>query len=69
MTDYLKAMKKLVDNLALDGHPVSLEDLVSQVLTGLDSAEYNPMVCQIIERDDITLLELQSKLLSYEKNT
>ena len=35
MGDYLKAMKKLFDNLALAGHPVSLKDLVSQVLTGL----------------------------------
>ncbi|KAK0582287.1 hypothetical protein LWI29_023741 [Acer saccharum] len=45
MGEYLKAIKKLVDNLALAGHPVTLDDLVSQVLTGLDSLEYNPMVC------------------------
>ena len=67
MADYLKAMKKLVDNLALAGHPVSLDDLVSQVLTGLDSVEYNPLVCQIAEKESISWIELQSRLLSYEK--
>ena len=38
--------------------------MVSEVLTVLDSLEYNPMVCQISERESITL---QYKLLSYEK--
>ncbi|KAI9178083.1 hypothetical protein LWI28_022537 [Acer negundo] len=67
MGEYLKAIKKLVDNLALAEHHVTLDDLVSQVLTGLDSLEYNPVVCQINEKENITRLKLQSKLLSYEK--
>ncbi|TXG48382.1 hypothetical protein EZV62_027676 [Acer yangbiense] len=67
MSDYLKAAKKLADNLALAGRPVPLEDLVSQVLDGLDSVEYNPLVCQINEREDISWIDLQAKLLSYEK--
>jgi hypothetical protein len=67
MVDYLKSMKKLVDNLALAGHPVTLDDLISQTLTGLDSPDYNPIVCQIIEKENISWLELQSKLLTYEK--
>ena len=67
MADYLKDMKKLVDNLALARHLVSLDDLVSQVLTGLDSAKYNPLVCQIAEKENISWIELQSRLLSYKK--
>ncbi|KAL5543220.1 hypothetical protein UlMin_010930 [Ulmus minor] len=63
MSEYLKNMKRLVDNLALAGHRVTLDDLISQTLTGLDSSEYNPVVCQIIENENITWLELQSKLL------
>ena len=58
MSEYLKAMKKIVDNLTLTGHLVSLEDLISQVLAGLDSHEYNPVVCQIQERESISRLEL-----------
>lgn len=67
MAEYLKAMKKLADNLTLAGHPVSLDDLVTQVLTGLDSADYNPVVCQLVEKEQVTWLELQAKLQSYEK--
>ena len=55
MSEYLKTMKKLVDNLAL---AVTLDDLISQTLTGLDLSEYNPVVCQIIENENITRLEL-----------
>ncbi|KAL5538061.1 hypothetical protein UlMin_042271 [Ulmus minor] len=67
MSEYLKNMKRLVDNLALAGHCVTLDDLISQTLTELDSSEYNPMVCQITENENITWVELQSKLLSFEK--
>ncbi|TXG47047.1 hypothetical protein EZV62_026341 [Acer yangbiense] len=67
MSDYLKMAKRLIDNLALAGRPVPLEDLVSQILNGLDSHEYNPLVCQINEKEDISWIDLQAKLLSYEK--
>lgn len=67
MSDYLKTMKKLADNLTLAGHLVPLEDLVSQVLAGLDSHEYNPVVCQLQEKETVTWLELQGRLLSYER--
>ncbi|TXG47862.1 hypothetical protein EZV62_027156 [Acer yangbiense] len=67
MSDYLKMAKRLTDNLALAGRPVPLKDLVSQILNGLDSHEYNPLVCQINEKEDISWIDLQAKLLSYEK--
>ncbi|KAL5569822.1 hypothetical protein UlMin_026397 [Ulmus minor] len=60
-------MKKLADNLALAGQPIGIDDLVSQVLAGLDSLEYNPVVCQINEKEHVTWMELQSILLSYER--
>ena len=67
MGEYLKAMKKLAGNLALERQPIGTDDLVSQVLAGLDSLEYNPIVCQINEKENVSWMELQSKLLSYEK--
>lgn len=67
MKEYLKAMKGLADNLTLAGHHVCLYDLFTQILTGLDFQEYYPLVCQIIEKDDISWVKLQSKLMSYKK--
>ncbi|KAK0577147.1 hypothetical protein LWI29_028615 [Acer saccharum] len=67
MSEYLKAMKKIADNLALTGKPVDDDDLVSQVLAGLDSLEYNPVVCQLNEKEHVSWMELQSTLLSYER--
>ncbi|KAL5583388.1 hypothetical protein UlMin_015830 [Ulmus minor] len=67
MAECLKTTKRLTDNMALAGKLVELDDLVSQILTVLDSHEYNPVVCQINERYEISLLELQAKLLTYEK--
>src|SRR5262249_14099067 len=67
MEDYIKTMKGLADNLALAGLPVTLDDLVTQTLAGLDSQDYNPLVCQITEKETKSWIELQSKLLSYER--
>ena len=67
MQEYLKTTMKLVDNVALAGKPVEMNDLVSQVLLGLDSHEYNHVVCQINEKEEVSWLELQAILLSYEK--
>lgn len=36
----LKATRNISDNLALTGHPITMEDLIAQVLAGLDSPEY-----------------------------
>lgn len=67
MKEYLKFIKEIADNLALAGHPVNLEDLTSQVLAGLDSSEYNQLVCQITEKESISWVELQSQLLNYKR--
>ncbi|TXG51083.1 hypothetical protein EZV62_023607 [Acer yangbiense] len=44
MAEYLKTAKSLVDNIALARKP----DLVSQVLTGLDTLKYNPVVKSLL---------------------
>lgn len=67
MDDYLNTMQTIADNLGLDGHPVEKKDFVSQILVGRDSNEYNPIVYQIIEKQEITWVELQVRLLNYEK--
>ena len=67
MADYLKEEKKLADNLALARKLVALEDLVTQVLTGLDLLEQNPVVCKIYKKENISWVDLQAILLSYEK--
>lgn len=67
MEEYLKTIKEIADNLALAGHPVILEDLTSQVLASLDSSEYNPLICQITEKESVSWVELQSQLLNYER--
>lgn len=43
-----------------------MKDLISQVFTGLDAPEYNPLICQMIEKESISWVELQSRLLNYE---
>lgn len=43
MEEYLAKMKTIADNLQLSGSPISLTDLIAQVLCGLDS-EYTPLL-------------------------
>ncbi|KAK4276358.1 hypothetical protein QN277_019315 [Acacia crassicarpa] len=65
MRDYLAKMKSVSDNLTLAGCPLSLADLVTQTLIGLD-IEYTPIVVLLFEKDNLSWSDLQSKLLTYE---
>ncbi|KAK4281528.1 hypothetical protein QN277_013008 [Acacia crassicarpa] len=65
MREYLAKMKSVSDNLTLAGCPLSLTDLVTQTLAGLDT-EYTPIVVLLSEKDHLSWSELQSKLLTYE---
>ncbi|KAI9160951.1 hypothetical protein LWI28_013032 [Acer negundo] len=58
INEYLNTMKSIVDNLALAGHPVTGSDLISLVLYGLDSNEYNPIVCQLYAMSSLLSLLL-----------
>ncbi|KAK4275670.1 hypothetical protein QN277_018710 [Acacia crassicarpa] len=53
MREYLAKMKSLSDNLTLAGCPLSLTDLITQTLAGLDT-EYTPIVVILSEKDNLT---------------
>lgn len=65
MEEYLIKMKTLSDNLALAGSPMPLNDLVTQILSGLDT-EYTPIVVQLCDKESISWIELQTTLLTFE---
>lgn len=65
MTEYLAKMKSISDNMLLSGSPISNSDLIIQTLTGLDS-EYNPIFVQLSDKDDLTWVDVQVTLLTYE---
>lgn len=67
MGEYLALMKKYFDGLALAGSPVSVDDLVSQILSGLDE-EYNPVIVAIQGKTGVRWSDMQSNLLSYEEH-
>lgn len=65
MEVYLKKIKELPNNLLLAGNPIYTDDLITQTLAGLD-AEYNPVVVQLAEKSNLTWVELQVSLLTFE---
>lgn len=50
MVEFLAIMKQASENLQLAGNAISLSDLTSYVLAGLDS-DYVPIVCTIEDKD------------------
>lgn len=58
-------MKQIADNLRLAGSPLPLSDLFSQVLAGLDS-EYTPVVMTLLDKQDLTWIQFQTTLLTFE---
>lgn len=65
MSEYLSKMKTISDNLLLVGCPIPTSDLIIQTLTGLD-IEYNPIVVQLSDKTDLTWVDLQATLLTFE---
>lgn len=65
MVEYLVVMKQASENLQLAGNPISLGDLISYVIAGLDS-EYIPILCSIDDKDIKTWQELCSILIIFE---
>lgn len=64
MEEYLHKTKSISDNLLLAGSPVTMDDLVTQTLASLD-VEYNPIVAQLVNKANLTWVELQSTLMTY----
>lgn len=65
MAEYLAKMKSISDNLLLAGSPISNNDLIIQTLFGLD-IEYNPIVVQLFDKIDLTWVDVQAALLTFE---
>ncbi|KAJ0011021.1 hypothetical protein Pint_34054 [Pistacia integerrima] len=65
MEEYLTTMKAFSDNLTLAGSPISLSDLITQILSGLD-AEYTLIVVQLSDKESLSWIELQTTLLTFE---
>ncbi|KAI4297688.1 hypothetical protein L6164_037568 [Bauhinia variegata] len=65
MEEYLNKMKNLFDSLTLAGSLVSTFNLITQTLSGLD-IEYNPIVVQLADKENLTWVDLQAQLLAFE---
>lgn len=65
MREYLTKMKEHSDNLNLVGCNYTLIDLITQILSGLDS-EHTPIVVTLSEKENLTWIEFQTYLLSFE---
>lgn len=66
MSEYLRLIKMHSDNLGQAGSPVPTSTLISQVLLK-HNGEYNAIVSTLQGKSNITWLQMQSELLSYEK--
>ena len=59
-------IKRLTDDLAIDGQPLNCDDIITYLLAGLDP-EYDTLISMISHRDNsLTLDELFSMLLTCE---
>lgn len=65
MSEYLAKMKSTSDNLLLAGCPISNNDMIIQTLARLDR-EYNPIVVQLYDKIDLTWVDVQATLLTFE---
>ncbi|KAF7807368.1 glutamate receptor [Senna tora] len=65
MAEYLSQIKIISNQLALAGAPVSSDYLIFYTLNGLN-AEYNPVREKLIDRDDLTWIDVTTTLLACE---
>jgi histone deacetylase 1/2 len=65
MEDYLMKMKDLADKLKMAGSPITNADLIIQTLNGLDT-DYNPIVVKLSDQINLSWVDLQAQLLSFE---
>ena len=66
MNTYLLEIKKVVDQLAAIGAPVSTEEYIESILDGLPG-DYNPLVTSIISRlDPYSIEEMEALLMAVE---
>ncbi|KAH9661600.1 retrovirus-related pol polyprotein from transposon RE1 [Citrus sinensis] len=68
VSDYFNKMKKIADSLAIGGNPVTSNELIMHLLTGLDD-NYESLVTNILtrlEKEKLTVEEVYSMMLSHE---
>ncbi|KAK9144324.1 hypothetical protein Sjap_004227 [Stephania japonica] len=65
MQEYLLKMKGIADSLAVAGSPVSVDDLISNCLLGLD-VEYLAITSILQRQTDLSWHEFKSDLLNFE---
>ncbi|KAK4253216.1 hypothetical protein QN277_010546 [Acacia crassicarpa] len=63
--DYLSKIKKFSDELALASSSVATDDFILHTLNGLDF-EYNAIVVKLVDQPDLSKVDAQSALLSFE---
>ena len=67
MNAYFSKMKRLADSLAIARKPVKHNDLITYILTSIDSQDYELLVTILFARSDaLSLDELYSLLLSHK---
>jgi hypothetical protein len=66
IVDYIDKMRNLSDELTAAGKPIDDDDLISYILSGLDY-EYNSIVTTLVMKDNLTIAEAYSQLLSFEQ--
>ena len=68
ITEYISKMRTLGDEMANTGKPLDDNELVSYILTGIDSDDYNPVITSLIIRvEPVKVGEVFSQLLSFEQ--
>ena len=66
VVEYFTKMKGLADEMASAGRKLEDEELVSYILTGLDS-DFNSVVSAVVARvEPITVPKLYAQLVSFE---
>ena len=66
MSDYMTKIKGVIDDLALIGHPMSDEEIISHTLNGLQD-EFKELTATVRVRDStISFEDLYEKLLDEE---
>jgi hypothetical protein len=67
MSEYFTKMKFLTDNMAAVGKPLDDEELIRNILTGIDEV-YNPVVTVVAAQDEaIMVSNLYTQLLSFDQ--
>lgn len=67
MSAYFAKIKRLADTFAIAGKPVGHANLVTHILIGLDTQEYESLVTSLLAiSESLSLDDLYALLLSYE---